>query len=225
MKSPIFRLMGDRALIVSLGTGLDPEINHDLRRLLAALDHHRASGIIDLIPAYSSLTIIYDPLIIDPEHLIDQIEDLWPRLEQLSLPPAKTIDIPVIYGGTYGPDLEWVADRCGLSPREVIRIHTDATYLVYMIGFTPGFPYMGLVPEAIAVPRLDSPRIRVPRGSVALAQRQTGIYPVESPGGWRIIGWTPLTLFAPHERPPSLLSMGDQVKFVPVTEPEALTWP
>ncbi len=128
--------------------------------------------------------------------------------------------MPVFYGGEYGPDLEGVAGHLGISTDEVIRLHTETMYRVYMIGFTPGYPYMGELPAALAVPRRSTPRTRVPKGSVGIAQRQTGIYSVESPGGWQIIGWTPIELFDPTRQLPSLLEMGDRVKFEAVRQVE-----
>lgn len=225
MKYPTFQMMGDRAVLIDLGSGIDPQVSQMLRILLAVLDRQPLPGIIDLIPAYSSMTIVYDPLVMEPDQLIQRIRDIWPGLDSRDVPAAKTVEIPVVYGGERGPDLEWTAKYCGLSPEEVIAIHAGTSYLVYMIGFTPGYPYMGEVPAAIAVPRFETPRTFVPQGSVAIAQRQTGIYPVSSPGGWRIIGWTPVTMFTPQRRPPSLLTMGDQVRFIPVTEGEACLWP
>ena len=136
------------------------------------------------------------------------------------LPQAKLLTVPVFYGGDYGPDLEWVAGHLGISTDEVIRLHTETMYRVYMIGFTPGYPYMGELPAALAVPRRSTPRTRVPKGSVGIAQRQTGIYSVESPGGWQIIGWTPIELFDPTRQLPSLLEMGDKVKFEAVRQVE-----
>jgi inhibitor of KinA len=134
------------------------------------------------------------------------------------------VKIPVVYGGEYGPDLQLVAQYHNLTPREVIDFHTRPAYRVYMIGFTPGFPYLGEVLDAIATPRRETPRTLVPKGSVGIAQRQTGIYPVDSPGGWQIIGWTPVKLFDPFGIPPSHLVMGDRVQFHAITAQEASQW-
>jgi inhibitor of KinA len=140
------------------------------------------------------------------------------------IPEPKLVEVPVVYGGKYGPDLDWVASYHRLSQEEVIKLHTRPTYQVYMIGFTPGYPYMGEVPEAIATPRRETPRTAVPQGSVAIAQRQTGIYPSQSPGGWRILGWTPLKIFHPDRWPPCLFEMGDLVKFFAIREQEVTGW-
>ncbi len=134
--------------------------------------------------------------------------------ETTSLLEPRRVEVPVVYGGEFGPDLEFVARHNGLSPEEVIRRHTARDYPVYLVGFTPGFPYLGGLDETIAAPRLSSPRPRVPAGSVGIAGQQTGIYSVDSPGGWRLIGWTPLRLFDPLRHPPALLAPGDVVRFV-----------
>jgi inhibitor of KinA len=130
----------------------------------------------------------------------------------------------VVYGGVYGPDLDWVARYHGIEPAEVIALHTSLVYHVYMIGFTPGYGYMGQLPDQLVTPRKETPRTAVPRGSVGIAQRQTGIYPVESPGGWQIIGRTPITLFDATQWPPALLETGDRVQFFPIQEAEQDQW-
>jgi inhibitor of KinA len=142
--------------------------------------------------------------------------EAYAQAAALELPAPRTMEIPVRYGGADGPDLEEVAALNHLSAEEVIAIHSGAEYLVHFLGFSPGFPYLGGMPESIAAPRLETPRRSVPAGSVAIGGRQTGIYPTASPGGWRIIGRTPLRLFQPEADPPVLLQMGDHVRFVPV---------
>jgi inhibitor of KinA len=132
--------------------------------------------------------------------------------------------IPVHYGGDFGPDLEKVAEYLCLTPKEVIQLHCSKPYFIYMIGFMPGFPYMGELPDALVTPRLKTPRLSVPAGSVAIAQKQTGIYPVESPGGWQIIGRSPVQLFDPEKEPPALLRMGDLVQFFPISKKEFDEW-
>ena len=153
-----------------------------------------------------------------PDELKTRIADVAAQSGGCELPQAKLVTVPVFYGGDYGPDLDGVAGHLGISSDEVIRLHSQTIYRVYMIGFTPGYPYMGELPAALAVPRRSTPRTRVPKGSVGIAQRQTGIYPVESPGGWQIIGWTPIELFDPQRQMPSLLEMGDGVKFEAVRQ-------
>jgi KipI family sensor histidine kinase inhibitor len=214
MKSaPVFRSMGDRSLLVELGETISPEVNRRVQELMLQLQQARLPGVREFAPGYRSLLVVFDPLAISPAMLKTHIAEIAAQPGSSGLPQAKRVTVPVFYGGEYGPDLESVAGHLGISTEEVIRLHTETVYRVYMIGFTPGYPYMGELPEALAIPRRSTPRTRVPKGSVGIAQRQTGIYPVESPGGWQIIGWTPIELFDPNRRLPSLLEMGDQVKF------------
>jgi KipI family sensor histidine kinase inhibitor len=205
--------MGDRGLLVELGDVISPDVNRRVQQLLLQLEQARLPGVREYAPGYRSLLVVFDPLAVAPSALQARIADLAAGAPPAGLPPAKLLTLPVFYGGDYGPDLDWAADHLGITPAELIRLHTQTVYRVYMIGFTPGYPYMGELPAELAVPRRSTPRTRVPRGSVGIAQRQTGIYPVESPGGWQIIGWTPLELFDPGRRLPSLLEMGDRVKF------------
>jgi KipI family sensor histidine kinase inhibitor len=214
MKSaPVFRSMGDRSLLVEIGETISPEVNQRVQELMLQLQQARLPGVREFAPGYRSLLVVFDPLAISPAMLKTHIAEIAAQPGSSGLPQAKRVTVPVFYGGEYGPDLESVAGHLGISTEEVIRLHTETVYRVYMIGFTPGYPYMGELPEALAIPRRSTPRTRVPKGSVGIAQRQTGIYPVESPGGWQIIGWTPIELFDPNRRLPSLLEMGDQVKF------------
>jgi KipI family sensor histidine kinase inhibitor len=210
--------MGDRSLLVEIGEKISADDNRRVQELMLRLQQANLPGVRELAPSYRSLLVVFDPLTIAPEKLKAAITDVAARPGGSELPQAKLITVPVFYGGDYGPDLEWVAGHLGISTEEVIRLHTETVYRVYMIGFTPGYPYMGELPAALAVPRRSTPRTRVPKGSVGMAQRQTGIYPVESPGGWQIIGWTPIELFDPKRQMPSLLEMGDRVKFESVRQ-------
>jgi inhibitor of KinA len=212
-ETPIFRPMGDRSLLVELGDAISPEVNRRVQQLTLQLRQVGLPGVRELAPGYRSLLVVFDPLTIAPAELMGRITAVAAQQGSAGLPPAKLLTVPVFYGGDYGPDLEGVAAHLGISSDEVIGLHTETVYRVYMIGFTPGYPYMGELPAALAVPRRSTPRTRVPKGSVGIAQRQTGIYSVESPGGWQIIGWTPIELFDPLRRLPSLLEMGDRVKF------------
>jgi len=216
--TPVFRPMGDRSLLVEIGEKISADVNRRVQELMLRLQQANLPGVCELAPSYRSLLVVFDPLTIAPEKLKAAITDVAARPGGSELPQAKLITVPVFYGGDYGPDLEWVAGHLGISTEEVIRLHTETVYRVYMIGFTPGYPYMGELPAALAVPRRSTPRTRVPKGSVGMAQRQTGIYPVESPGGWQIIGWTPIELFDPKRQMPSLLEMGDRVKFESVRQ-------
>jgi len=165
-------------------------------------------------PAYASILIDFDPLAIRHSGVERAAAELFAEAAAAPVPEPRLVEIPVVYGGEYGPDLEGVAALTGLTPDEVVAIHSGAEYLVYFLGFSPGFPYLGGMPESIAAPRLETPRRRVPAGSVAIGGRQTGVYPMASPGGWRIIGRTPLRLFDLAADPPVLLQMGDRVRFV-----------
>ena len=222
--TPVFRLMGDRSLLVELGDKISPLVNQRVHELYTAMDMHRIEGVRELIPGYRSLLVIYDPLGLAPDDLKREIHHTYQHLDQAELPEPRTLDIPVVYGGEQGPDLESVARFHSITPQEVIDYHIRPTYRVYMIGFTPGYPYLGEVPDEIVTPRRKTPRTHVPRGSVGIAQKQTGIYSVDSPGGWQIIGWTPVQLFNPAQQPPSLLMMGDRVRFKAITAREGSQW-
>ena len=217
---PRFRPMGDRSILVELGDTISPDVNRRVQQLMLQLRQAPLPGVREIAPGYRSLLVVYDPLTIAPAELKERIATAAAQPGIAGLPQAKRLTVPVFYGGDYGPDLEAVAGHLGISTDEVIRLHTETSYRVYMIGFTPGYPYMGELPAALAVPRRSTPRTRVPKGSVGIAQRQTGIYPVESPGGWQIIGWTPIELFDPSRQLPSLLEMGDRVKFEAVQQVE-----
>ena len=221
---PAYRTMGDRALLVEVGDRISSRINNRVRELFIALDRERVKGIKDITPSYRSILVVYDPLEIPLSILQNRITGIYKKANTCQMPEPGTLEIPVAYGGEYGPDLEWVAEYHQIRSEEVIHFHSETVYHVYMIGFTPGYPYLGELPEAIATPRRDTPRTSVPKGSVAIAQKQTGIYPVESPGGWQIIGRTPFSLFNPEASPPVPLQMGDQVKFFPINEEEFILW-
>jgi KipI family sensor histidine kinase inhibitor len=221
-EEPRFLTGGDKAILVELGDTIDPELNHRVRNLMLAILKARIRGITESVPTYRSLLVYYDPLEIGPKELRETLHVLVQQLEEGEFPKPKTIEIPTVYGGEYGPDVEFVATYNGLSVQEVVQIHTGTPYLVYMLGFIPGFPYLGGMSPRIATPRLETPRTNIPPGSVGIAENQTGIYPTESPGGWRVIGRTPLKLFDPNREPPALLQAGDYLTFVSIT-PEEFT--
>jgi len=206
--------VGDRALMVELGNTIDPEINRRVHQLDRAISQAQIRGVEECVPTYRSLLVYYDPLKKSYERLVFELKDLEEKLNVLTgATKKKVIEVPVIYGGSYGPDLNYVAEYHNLTEEEVIQLHSAREYLVYMIGFIAGFPYLGEVADEIATPRLKTPRLRVPAGSVGIAEKQTGIYPYESPGGWQIIGRTPLKLFDPEKHPPALIQPGDTLKF------------
>ena len=212
--------MGDRGFLVELGDEISRQINQKVRALFIGLAGHNLKGIKELVPGYRSLMVVYDPLVSSLSSFKSQIMDIWGTVDEAQLPSPRIVEIPVVYGDEFGPDLEWVAHYLKMTPEEVIRLHTQPTYQVYMIGFMPGYPYMGEVVDSLVTPRRETPRTHVMQGSVGIAQKQTGIYPVTSPGGWQIIGRTPIRLFDPQKTPPSFLEMGDQVKFYTITAEE-----
>jgi KipI family sensor histidine kinase inhibitor len=217
-QQPRFRLGGDRALYIEVGDAISPEVNRRVKGLLDAIDEAAIEGVEALSPTYRSILVYYDPLKIPLEELKQRLSDLGRALPEASTSEARIFEIPTLYGGEFGPDLDFVASHTGLSPEEVIRIHAGTDYLVYMVGFNPGFPYLGGMSEKIAAPRLETPRVKIPAGSVGIAETQTGIYPLESPGGWRLIGRSPLKMFDPSRDPPALVEAGDLVRFVSVDE-------
>jgi KipI family sensor histidine kinase inhibitor len=209
---------GDKALAVELGDSITPEINRKVRDLLVAIESQEIPGLVDLVPTYRSLLVYYDPLRLSLSDLEERLTALEQKLDQAPFKAPRVLEIPTLYGGDYGPDIGEVAEHNGLAPEEVIQIHSGAEYLVYMMGFTPGFPYLGGMSERIATPRLQTPRTAIPAGSVGIAEQQTGVYPIESPGGWQLIGRTPVQLFDPQRDPPVVVTAGDYVRFVPITE-------
>ena len=206
----------DRSLLVVLGEEISAEAHRKVLRLAPLLKS--AHGVVNVHPAYASILIDFDPLAIGHRDLERMAAELNAQAVAAPLPEPRPVEIPVCYGGEYGPDLEEVAALHGRTAEDVAAIHASAEYLVYFLGFSPGFPYLGGMPESIAAPRLATPRRRVPAGSVAIGGRQTGVYPLASPGGWRIIGRTPLRLFRLDQDPPALLQMGDHVKFTPISK-------
>jgi len=217
---PRFLLAGDAALVVEFGNKIDEEINRRVRSLAAALEENPAPGQAEVVPTYRSLLVHYDPLRLSHRDLVDLIRAVLEKGEEYPLPEPRMVEIPTLYDVEFGPDLPFVAEHNGLSMDEVIRIHAGTVYPVYMLGFSPGYAYLGGLPEEIATPRLPTPRTLVPAGSVALAGQQTGVYPIATPGGWRLIGRTPLKLFDPQRDPPTLLRAGDRVRFVPISKEE-----
>ncbi len=213
---------GEQGLVVEFGTRIDPEVNRRVHRAGALITAARIPGIIEIVPTYRSLLVYFDPLATARRELGERIRTLIGDggPEEAAARPGRVIEIPVGYGGELGPDLDFVASHTGLPPEEVIAIHISVPYLVYMIGFTPGFPYLGGMSERIATPRLEKPRTAIPGGSVGIAGSQTGIYPIASPGGWQIIGRTPVKLFDPAAAAPFLFAAGDHLQFKAVTAAE-----
>lgn len=210
---------GDNAIVVEFGDTISLEINSKVIALSEAISRAKIHGVEELVPTYRSLLIRYNPLATTYKQLSLRIKNLEKNLRGTRVKvEGKRVIVPVVYGGEYGPDLAYVAQYHNISEKQVIALHSKKEYRVYMIGFVAGFPYMGEVSDEIATPRLEKPRLKVPAGSVGIAEKQTGIYPCEAPGGWQIIGRTPLKLFDPQKQPPALLNPGDVVKFKPISE-------
>ncbi|GGJ77816.1 inhibitor of KinA [Anoxybacillus voinovskiensis] len=217
--------LSEYALTVRFSDEMNEEVNDNAHQFARWLEKQSIKGIVEVVPTFSSVTIYYDPLVLGTyEQVRNQTKRWLEQMEETIQPKARTIVIPVCYGGEFGPDLPEVARYHGISEEEVVRLHAEARYKVYMIGFAPGFAYLGGLPLELATPRRATPRRVVPAGSVGIAGGQTGIYPLATPGGWQIIGRTPLSLFRPTHRQPSLLCAGDIVRFRPMTEKEYRMW-
>jgi KipI family sensor histidine kinase inhibitor len=210
------RLAGDTLLLVDFEPVIDPLVNERVVELAHALRARRLPGIRDIVPGYCALGVHFDPLRTDLSALQRAVAAEGHALEDITaLPPARVVEIPVRYGGADGPDLEEVARFASCTTDDVIERHSTITYRVYMLGFVPGFAYLGRVSSTIAAPRHRVPRDRVPAGSVGIAGQQTGVYPIESPGGWQLIGRTDSVMFDAAREPASILAAGDMVRFVP----------
>lgn len=210
-----FLVSGDTAVVVEFGDRIDRALSDRVLRLSSLVRAANPRGLVETVPTCRSLMVHYDPLAIDSETIIAEIEKLIDQTGGTTQ-QAKLWRIAACYAESHAPDLAEVAERTGMSAEEVIRVHVETCFHVYMIGFSPGFAYMGDLPQSLALPRRVDPRIKVPAGSIAIAAGQTGIYPVESPGGWHLIGATPIRLFDLRSTRPSLLSAGDKVRFDPI---------
>ncbi|MFC3209776.1 5-oxoprolinase subunit PxpB [Planomicrobium okeanokoites] len=218
-----FSPLGDQTIILEIGNEINEETHHRVRAVTALLETDPPQWMSEFIPAFTTVSIVYSPLQVSYEEAKLELAALLKNASEITLPPPRTIELPVCYGGDHGPDLEYVARHNGLSAEEVIAIHTGASYTVHMIGFAPGFPYLGGMSEKIAAPRKVSPRVTIPERSVGIAGNQTGVYPISTPGGWQLIGRTPTRLFLPDHEIPSLLSTGDTVVFRQITADEYQT--
>lgn len=226
-----FSPLGDRAVLITLGDSIDEATHRRVRAVTACIDAAPPPGFVDRVPAFASVAVHYEPLLLDGgdsrsphEIFVATLQQLLADVRDDALPPPRTIEIPVCYGGELGPDLEDVARQHGLDAREVIDIHAAGEYLVYMVGFMPGFAYLGGLSSRIATPRRPTPRTAVPAGSVGIGGEQTGVYPLPSPGGWNLIGRTPLRIFDIARDEPALLVTGDRVRFRPLSIDEFRAW-
>ena len=213
-----FLTAGDRSIVMEFGNAISPIINSRIRNVVNSIGASDIKGVTELIPTYRSIQIIYDPLIIGYEELIYKLGEIGNSLNEGASDSYRIVEIPTLYGGEYGPDIDFVANHNGISVEEVVKIHSSTDYLLYMLGFTPGFGYLGGMSEKIAAPRLQIPRTKIPAGSTGVAGTQTGIYPIDSPGGWQLIGRTPIKLYDPLANPPVLLNAGDYIRFTPIKD-------
>jgi len=226
-----FRVASDQSLLVYFETpasnsGIDvgrvesqitTENHEQVRKLLRLLESEPIAGVRNLHPAYCSVLIKFDAMLLSHEELEETLLGCVERMKKVALPESRLVEIPVCYGGDFGPDLKDVAELHGMTPESAIELHTSTTYRVYFLGFAPGFAYLGELPEALVTPRLATPRRSVRAGSVGIAGSQTGVYPIATPGGWRLLGRTPVGMFRPDRAEMSLLAIGDCVRFVPIS--------
>ncbi|MEJ8803818.1 5-oxoprolinase subunit PxpB [Pontibacter sp. H249] len=217
--------LGDKAIVLQFEEDVSEATHAKIQAVARYLDRHPIPGILEYVPAYTTLTVYYNPWLLsnkgktDPyDKVISILQEVLTKTREQKANGSRIVEIPVCYGGRYGPDLMEVASHNKLTPAKVIELHSKRVYLVHMIGFAPGFPYLGGLDKRLATPRKNEPRATIPAGSVGIAGTQTGVYPITTPGGWQLIGRTPLVLFDPQREQPSLLKAGDRVRFLPVSE-------
>jgi KipI family sensor histidine kinase inhibitor len=211
---------GDSSLLVEFGKEISPDINRKITAAVQLLKEQHIEGVVDLIPAFCSLLINYDPRVISFDEIRERVQAIIKLDARAGEQRKRVYEIPVCYGGAYGPDLANIAKHAGLTEEEVIQIHSSRDYLIYMLGFLPGFCYLGGLDERIHTPRLANPRVKINAGSVGIGGSQTGIYPLDSPGGWQLMGMTPVKTYDPERETPILVEAGDYIRFVPIDEAE-----
>ena len=209
---------GDSSLLIEFGNEISPEINRRIAAVVELMREQHIEGVVDVIPAFCSLLVNYDPRVAGYEKMKKRLESLVRVDIKVGQTKRKIFEIPVLYGGEYGPDLASIADHAGISEDEVVLIHSSKDYLIYMLGFLPGFCYLGGLDERIHTPRLSNPRLRIRAGSVGIGGSQTGIYPLDSPGGWQLMGMTPIKTYDPEREIPILVEAGNYIRFVPIDE-------
>ncbi len=211
---------GDSSLLIEFEQVISPEVNQRIAACMKLIRAQQIEGIVDMIPTYCSLLVNYNPMVISYRDLYKRLEAIVKMDVKLDAGNKKVWEIPVLYGGEYGPDLGTIASHAGLSEEEVVSIHTGTDYLIYMLGFLPGFTYLGGLDPRIHTPRLANPRVKIPAGAVGIGGSQTGIYPMDSPGGWQLMGLTPVKTYDPLREKPILVEAGDYIRFVSITEAE-----
>lgn len=219
-----FTPLGDQAIIIEAGKEISEEVQRRVRKAAALLEEHPPAWMVESIPAFTTIAVFYNPLAVLYNDAMSALAELLQHAGEIPVPAPRTVEIPVCYGGEFGPDLDFVAAHNGISAEEVIAIHSGGDYAVSMIGFAPGFPFISGMSEKIAAPRRESPRLRIPERTVGIAGIQTGVYPIETPGGWQLIGRTPMRLFRPEQETPSLLKAGDHIKFRRISKQEYDEW-
>jgi inhibitor of KinA len=217
-----FQAASDQSLLVYLGEEIGTAAHERVVRLMRLLQREPIKWLRNIQPAYCSLLITFDAAAVDHAEVQAKISELEQRAKKLPAAEPRLVEVPVCYGGEFGPDLDWVAEQRGLPAEKVVELHIAPTYHAYFLGFAPGFAYLGDLAEEIAVPRVETPRKEVAAGSVGIAGRQTAIYPFGTPGGWRLIGRTPLEIFRKDREPMGMIAIGDQVRFRPITRAEFL---
>jgi len=216
-EAPRFQRASDQSLLIYFGHQITLRAHEHVRRLLGLLELEPIAGVRNLHPAYCSVLVKFDALKLRHDDLEKMLKQYLDRLGTIDLPKPRDVEIPVCYGGQHGPDLMDVSALHKMTPAQVIELHSSTTYVVYFLGFVPGFAYLGELPPALITARLATPRRSVPPGSVGIAGNQTGVYPFATPGGWRLLGRTPLSIFQPQRQELSLLSIGDRVRFTPIS--------
>lgn len=211
---------GDSSILIEFGKEINPETNRKITTIMQLIKDQQIEGVVDMIPAFCSLLINYDPRILCYGKMQKRLYALVKMDVRYQAGRKKVFEIPVCYGGVYGPDMDTIAAHAGLTQEEVIKIHSSKDYLIYMLGFLPGFCYLGGLDERIHTPRLANPRVKIAAGSVGIGGSQTGIYPLDSPGGWQLMGMTPVKTYDPDRKRPILLEAGDYIRFIPVDEGE-----
>ena len=211
---------GDSALLLQFEQRIGEDVNRRISATVKLLKMQQIEGIVDMIPAYASLLVQYNPLVIRYEEIYKRVSAIVKMDTKVESMEKKVWEIPVLYGGELGPDFSYVAEHAGISGEELIRLHSEKDYLVYMLGFLPGFTYLGGLEEKLHTPRLENPRVKIPAGSVGIGGSQTGVYPVDSPGGWQLIGRTPVKMYDPEKQDPILVQPGEYIHFYPITDSE-----